>query len=243
MRDTEVSRAIAAVGNLPAKSVAPLPRRRGLWNLRAVCEAGLGVAALLYFPLLVMVPRGIAPLITIGALLGVGLVFGRSPRAALPCIWSIPAALLAAIVVWGLLSAAWSPNPARSLIQAGRLAGLIAAPLAIAAADFAVTPRRIMWLLLAGCVAALALATLDIAAHGALSRPIFADRVYQPAWLNQGADGFAILVLPIGAALWSCGFRLPAVLFVGAAAGTVFFLAGTAAKAALAPGVAVALLS
>jgi O-antigen ligase len=110
-----------------------------------------------------------------------------------------------------------------------------------AAAGRVAAPRRLASFLLAGFVAAILMATVDLATHGALSRP-FSDRVYQPAWLNQASVAFAILLLPTSAALVAAGHRLPAMVFAVFAAATIFALAGTAAKTALAAGLPVALL-
>jgi hypothetical protein len=161
-------------------SAAGTTRRR----LAAGCETGLDIAALLFLPLLVVVPRGIAPLASVAGLFGAGLVLLRDRH----CVWrsalAVPAALLVSLLVWGAVSAAWAPDPLRSLEQAARLAGLFAAALAMAAAAGVVSaPRRLAAFLFAGFVVALVMATADLATYGALSKP-FSTRVYQPAWLN-----------------------------------------------------------
>lgn len=205
-------------------------------------EAGLDVAALLFFPLLVLAPRGIAPLASAAGFLGAGLVLAHGRRSCLRSDLAVPAAVLALLIVWSVVSATWSLGPPRSLDQAARLAGLFAAALAMAAAaGFVSAPRRLALFLLAGFVVALVMATVDLATHGALSKP-FSDRVYQPAWLNQASVAFAILLLPTGAALISAGQRLPGLSFAVVGAATIFILAGTAAKTALAAGVPLALL-
>ncbi len=204
-------------------------------------EAGLCITALLFFPLLVVVPRGIAPLASVAGLLGVGLVLSESPQSVWRHVLTVPAALLTTLVVWGAISASWAPDPWRSLDQAGRLVGLPVAVLGIAAVDFVAAPRRLATFLVAGFVFAIIMATVDLASYGAVSKP-FSDRVYQPAWLNQASDAFALLLLPTSAALIAAGYRLTGSMFAAAAAITVFLLAGTAAKAALATGVPVALL-
>jgi O-antigen ligase len=210
-------------------------------RLADAAEAGLGAAALLYFPLLVLAPRGIAALALTSAVLGLGLVLARSRDTGVRISFNLPAVLLATLVVWGLVSAAWSPDWWRSVDQAVRLTGLVVAALAMTAAGVISAPRRLGLFLLAGFSVAMLIAIVDLATAGALSKA-FSDRIYQPAWLNQAADGFAILLLPAAAALAGSGYRRPALALSAAGALTILMLDGTAAKAALAAGAAVGLL-
>lgn len=206
------------------------------------CEAGFGIAALLFFPLLVVAPRGIAPLAAVGGLFGAGVILSKTRRFSFPAALAVPTALLAALLIWGMISSVWSLNPLRSLEQAARLAGLFAAALVMAAAgEFLSAPRRLVSFLVAGFIIALVMAAVDLATHGALSKP-FSDRVYQPAWLNQASVAFAILLLPTGAALIAARRKPVGVLLGIVGAITVFILAGTAAKTALAIGIPFALL-
>lgn len=230
-----------AAGNTPALFRSSPPKGMHPAWLPAVLEGGLCVAALLFFPLLVLAPRGIAPLASVAVLFGVILVVLKTGSALFVRLFSVPATLLAVLVIWGLVSAAWSPDPLRSLDQGARLAGLIVAALAMAAADFVSAPRRLAAFLLAGFAFAMAMAGIDLATNGALSRP-FSDRVYQPAWLNQASDAFAILLLPTSAALVIGGYRLRGLVFAAVGAATILALAGTAAKVALAAGVPCAIL-
>jgi O-antigen ligase len=171
-----------------------------------------------------------------------GLVVLQGRPLAVPRGLAAPAALFAALLVWGAASAAWSIDPLRSLDKAARLAGLFAVALALfAAADRVAAPRRLASLLLAGFVAAMVMATADLATQGAISKP-FSTRTYQPAWLNQASVAFAVLLLPSAAALRGRRRRLLGLFFAAAGAATIFALAGTAAKTALAIGIAVALL-
>jgi O-antigen ligase len=214
----------------------------GLRPLAGGCETGLGLTALLFLPLLVVAPRGAAPLAATAGLFGAGLAWSTGWRPALGAPLAVPAMLFATLLAWGVLSAAWSLDPARSLEQATRLAGLLVAALALAAAAGRVSaPRRLASFLLAGFVAAIVIAILDLATHGALSRP-FSDRVYQPAWLNQASVAFAILLLPTSAALAATGHRFSGLVLAVLGAATIFVLAGTAAKTALACGLPIALL-
>ena len=220
------------------------PRRaeRGHCWLLAALEAGLCVAALLFFPLLVLVPRGIAPLASITGLLGVGLVYAKSRHSLFAHLLNVPTGILIGLTVWGALSASWSPDPLHSLLQSARFAGLlIVAAVAMAAAALVSAPRRLTALMLAGFILAIAMVMLDLATSGSLSKN-FSDRVYQPAWLNQASDAFAILLLPTAAMLAASRYELAGLLFAALGATTTFSLAGTAAKMALAAAIPVAVL-
>jgi exopolysaccharide production protein ExoQ len=236
---------VPAAGRTAADSPA-LPRSKNQaaphHSLPAVFEAGLSAAAFLFFPVLVIVPRGTAALVSIAGVLGGGLVLACGRKLA-PVFLGVPGLILAALVAWGGLSAAWGIDPPHALIQAARQGGLVAASLALVAATEALlAPRRLAAFLLGGFVAALAIAAFDLASNGALSKPFFADRIYQPAWLNQASVAFAILLLPTAALLIANRRRALALLFAAAAAATVAALAGTAAKVALVFGVPVTAL-
>jgi exopolysaccharide production protein ExoQ len=210
-------------------------------SLAVLCEAGLCVAALLYFPLLVLAARGIAALTSVAGLFAAGLVLTTGRPVQLGHL-ARPAGIAVVLLAWGCLSALWSIDPWRSLDMTARLAGLFAAGLAMAAAaDLVVQPRRLGAFLLGGFVLGIALAIVDLATDGALSKP-FSPRFYQPAWLNQASVGFAVLLLPVSAMLSARGRKIIAALFALGGAGTVFALAGTAAKVALGAGMPVALL-
>jgi exopolysaccharide production protein ExoQ len=222
--------------------VRPDRADRGRSWLFAALEAGLCVAALLFFPLLVLVPRGIAPLASITGLLGLGLVYAKSRHSLFSHLLSVPAGILIGLTIWGALSASWAPDPPHSLLQSARFAGLlIVAAMAMAAAALVSAPRRLTALMLAGFVLAIAMVMLDLATSGALSKN-FSDRVYQPAWLNQASDAFAILLLPTAAMLAASGYELAGLLFAVLAATTIFSLAGTTAKMALTAAIPIALL-
>src|SRR5690348_1616711 len=85
-------------------------------------EAGLDLAALLLLPLLVLAPRGAAPLVVAAGLCGGGLVLLRHRGGAAWRGVAAPAVLLGALVAWGAASAAWALDPRQSLEHAGRLA-------------------------------------------------------------------------------------------------------------------------
>lgn len=231
----------AAAATPPLPPAEPSVRADAGW-LPAALETALCAAALLFFPLLVVVPRGIAALASVAGIVGGGLVLVRG-RPLGQSFLSPPGLILGALLGWSALSAAWAIEPPRALEQAAQLLGLFVAALALAAAGEAVAaPRRLASFLIAGFIAALAMAAIDLVSRGALSKPFFADRVYQPAWLNQASVTFAILLPPTAAYLLVSRQRVLALLFAGAAAATILSLAGTAAKTALLLGAPVAAL-
>ncbi len=218
-------------------SATALGRRR----LAVAFETGLDLSALLFFPLLILAPRGIAALASVAGLFAAGLILAAKRPLWRPDL-AVPAALVAALLIWGAVSALWSIDPLRSLDLAARLAGLFAAGLALAAAakEIAV-PGRLTNFLIASLIIGTAMAALDLATHGALSKP-FSTRPYELSWLNQASVAFAILLLPTSTVLIGRGHRAAGALFAVAVAATVLVLAGTAAKVSLAAGVAAALL-
>jgi exopolysaccharide production protein ExoQ len=203
-------------------------------------EAGLDFTAFIFLPLLVLAPRGAAALAAVAGVCAGGLVLsGRGPlRRGLVA----PAALFGALVAWGTFSAVWASAPWLSLNLAARLAGLLAAGLALAAAAGRVSaPARLAGFLLVGFLLAAAMAAFDFASRGVLTQP-FSTRPYQAAWLNQAANGLAILLLPGAAALGARGRWVAALLFAVAGAATVFALDGLAPKVALGAGLLISAL-
>ncbi len=211
-------------------------RRIATW-----CEAGLDATAVPFFPLLVLVPRGIVPVVSVAGLCAAGLVLstgGLRPRPAL----AFAAALLGCLLVWGTASALWSVDPLRSLVIAARLAGLFAVGLTLAdAADSIRAPCRLTLLLLAGLALGVAMAAADFVTQGGLGAP-FTDRAYQAAWLNRASVSFAILLLPASAVLVCRGQMIFASIMATMTAAMVYALAGTAAKGALLAGLPTGLL-
>jgi exopolysaccharide production protein ExoQ len=153
-----------------------------------------------FFPLLVLVPRGTIPLLSVAGVCAAGLVLsvgGRRPSPAL----KFTAALLGCLLAWGTVSALWSVDPSRSLIVAVRLAGLFAVGLTLAwAAERVKAPDRLTYLSLAGLALGIAMAATDFVTQGMLGAP-FTERAYQPAALNRASVSFAILLLPASAVL------------------------------------------
>src|SRR5207248_9226066 len=128
---------------------------------------GLRFCPLRLAPLLALVPHGVAPLAAIAGLCAAGIVAANPPYrfAAL----RVPAACLAALLLWGLATALWSIEPQRSLILDLRLAALFVAALALAAAaERIAAPQRIAMFLLAGLGLGLAVTWFELATGGEL---------------------------------------------------------------------------
>ena len=208
--------------------------------LRVCFEGGLDFCALALPPLLALVPHGAAPLVAFAGLCAAALTLARPPCRLQALRY--PGMILATLVVWGGLSAAWSIDPWRSLVVDARLTGLFLAALTLAAAaSRVVAPRRLALFLAAGTAIAIALALLDLASTGGLSRYV-STRGFRGSRLNQIAVWLALLWLPLSALL-ICRGRTRLGLAAGIAmAATVFTLDGTAAKAALALSLPVAAL-
>lgn len=217
---------------MPGLTSDQATRRVAVWF-----EAGLDASALLFFPLLVLVPRSIAPLVSAAGLCAAGLLLsarGFRPQPALVRTVMVFACLLA----WGMVSALWSEDPWRSLVLSARLAGMFAAGLAlIAAADRIAAPRRLMRCVLGGLTLGIAMAATELGSHGVLGA-LVTERPYQAARLNQASVSFAILLPPVCAFLACRGYAAFALVIATATVATIYALAGTSAKAAAAVGLA-----
>jgi len=235
-----------AAGSNRARRASPVPLSRltsdrTARRIAVCCEAGLDGAALLFFPLLVLLPRAVVALVSIAGLCGAGLVLSASSRRPRPVL-AAAAVLLGCLLVWGTASATWSLDWLRSLVVASRLAGLFAVGLVLTDAATSIEgPRRLTFCLLGGLTLGAAMAGTDLVTGGALGAP-FTERAYQPAALNRASVSFAIMLLPMIAALRHCGLMLFPFLFATAIAAMIFALAGTSAKAALTAGLPLGLL-
>jgi exopolysaccharide production protein ExoQ len=203
-------------------------------------EYGIDACIFLLLPMLVLVPRGAAPLAAIAGLFGFAL--------ALPAgltIWrslAVPAALLGALIVWGLFSCRWAINPARSLVMAVRLAGLFATALGlIAAVPAIVAPRRLLRWLAAGLAVAIVLTAVQFFTQGWLTSAL-SKRVFVAPALNQVENALALLLLPLTALLIERRRPWSAALVAAAMALTLFGLVGTSAKVGIVAGVVAAAL-
>ena len=95
--------------------------------------------------------------------------------------------------------------------------------------------------LVGGSVLAIAMAAIELATDGALSA-LVTERTYNATRLNQASVAFAILVPPVGAVLVCRGRVAYAVMIAVVTVATIYALAGTSAKAAVAAGLAMGVL-
>ncbi|HWD59624.1 MAG TPA: O-antigen ligase family protein [Stellaceae bacterium] len=206
---------------------------------RPLFELGLDICAFVFLPLLVLAARGAAPLVAVAGLCALGIA---APVGALA--WRRVrglAALFAAVVLWGLASALWAIDPARSMLIALRLLGMFAAGLAlIAAAPEIRAPTRLTRCLFAGFVLALALAIVQYRTGGALTGPFMRRGFIQPQ-LNNIEDGFGMVLPPLCTALWLRRQRWLAVPLAVATVAMICLLVGDAARIAFFLGLAAAL--
>ncbi|TMJ54830.1 MAG: O-antigen ligase family protein [Alphaproteobacteria bacterium] len=152
------------------------------------------------------------------------------------------AAVLACLLIWAMVSALWSVDPWRSLALAARLAGILAAGLALVAAVGCIAaPRRLVLSLLVGLAVGVAMVAIELATHGALGA-LVSERAYQATRLNQASVSFAILLAPASAVLVYRGHAVFALVIATATTAAIFALSGTSAKAAVAAGLALGLL-
>ena len=224
-----------------SSALSRLTSDRTARRIAAWCEAGLGAAAVLFFPLLVVVPRGIVPVVSVAGMCATGLMASASgPRPRLTL--ASTAMVLGCVLVWGAASALWSVDSLRSLVIATRLFGLFAVGLAlVGAANCIEAPRRLTFLLLGGLALGIAMAATDLFTAGAVGAP-FTDRAYQAARLNRASVSFAILLVPASAVLVCRGQVIFALIMATTTTAMIYALAGTAAKAALAAGLPVGLV-
>jgi exopolysaccharide production protein ExoQ len=209
-------------------------------RITASPELFLDAAALLFLPILVLVPHGIAPLASVAGVLALCVVLRNGTAGFRPL--QLPAALLGALLVWATISATWSVDPEHSLLVAARLAGLFAAGVALmAAADALVCPRRLLLCFYIGFALALVLTLIQFATDGVLTRP-FVTRGFFAPQLNQASNTLAILVLPTSAILICCGRARVSLVLSAATLLIIYGLVGTAAKTALSVGILLAAL-
>jgi O-antigen ligase len=203
-------------------------------------EYGLDLCVFLLLPVLVLAPRGVAPLAAVAGLLG--LVVALPARAAVWRKLAAPAALLGGLIGLGLVSGLWAVDPERSFEIAMRLAALFAAALGLAAAaELLAAPRRLLCWLAAGLAVAMVLTGVQFFTQGELTSA-FSKRVFVAPALNQVENTIALLLLPLTALLIERRRPRFAALAGAAMALTLFGLVGTAAKVGIAAGAAAAVL-
>jgi O-antigen ligase len=136
-------------GTVPIRGLVATPAGRHTLVLSglAMIAPALGVFA----------PHGEAALLVVAAVL---LALSGGWRAVGAAVPRDIAALIAALLVWGAISAAWSVNPARTLARAGQIAGLCAIGMFVVSAALSLSnehARRVRAAAVAGIVLAMAL--------------------------------------------------------------------------------------
>jgi O-antigen ligase len=224
------------MSGIERSSAVTRPRRTsGADRLALACEWALDVVAFAFLPVLTLVSRGTTPLVSVAGALALALALsaGRG-RLYAPRMLQVLAGVTSALILWGLASSLWAVEPSRSVVTAARLAGLFAAGFALSlAAPLITAPARLFACLLAGLGVALALAEIQLATGGWLTRPFFVRPFIAPL-LNQIENAIAILVLPMAAVLLARRHIAGAALLVFAATGIVYHLVGTAGQFAFA---------
>jgi O-antigen ligase len=176
---------------------------RALAARRLDVSHALAAAALLLPPLGVLAPAGAAPLLA-GAAIAVLLAGGRSIRGGLGAL-PVPAALLAAFGLWGMLSAAWSLVPGHSLLEGARFLVTAFAGLVLLAGAGTVDEggrRRVGAALLAGLALGLAAVAIEVAGDFPLRRLGGGKPAIIPiVVLDRGAQILVLAAVPAAAAL------------------------------------------
>lgn len=205
-------------------------------RVRAAFELGLDICAFLFLPILVLASRGVAPLLAVAGLCALGLISDNLSAAWWRVRTHLP--LLAALVLWGLVSSLWAIEPQRSLLIALRLAGMFAAGLALIAASSQLrAPQRLMRCLLAGFALSLPLAVVQFWSDGVLTAALSRRPFNEPA-LNNIEDGFALLLPPLFATLFLQRRGIVAAALAAPTVVVIFLLVGDAARVAFILGVA-----
>jgi exopolysaccharide production protein ExoQ len=174
---------------IPPSPGAPLTRK-------IADEQLLSAAALVLPPLGFLAPLGIAPLLSVVALLLIAL----APRVRLAQAKPFRplAILLALLSLWGALSALWSTIPSHSLFEGGRLALLSASGIVVAAAGLSLDDSaraKIGHAGIIGLVLGFIVALIERYGNFPIHRLVSAaplDRVYAITALDRGAIVLAV---------------------------------------------------
>jgi O-antigen ligase len=166
----------------------------------AICTA---TTAILLPPLGVLAPAGTAPLLAFAALAVLVAGGSRVWRALLALL--APALLLAAIGLWGMVSAAWSIVPGHSLLEGARFLLLAFAGLVFVAGTGTIDEagrRRVGASLLIGLALGLAVVAIEILGDFPLHRlGGNAPAGFPIAKLDRGAQILVLAAIPAAAAM------------------------------------------
>jgi O-antigen ligase len=199
----------------------------------------LGAAAFVAPIVGVFAPLGLAPLLAMTAV--AALVVARVRRDAWLTFPRGFAAVLAAAVVWALVTLAWAPQPRLAAVKLGEIALMFTATILVLGTAMNLAgaqQKRLERWLLAGFVLALALLFIEIVAGFPIRHLERAQWDAGPSiWLSfdRGATVLAILVWPAARVLWRRSSLAAAVLWLATVALVAVFSSATA-KMALALG-------
>jgi O-antigen ligase len=187
-------------------------------------------------PLAVFAPLGAAPLLAVAAI--ATLVFDWRRCGETSGLLKVPAALLAALGIWGAVSASWSILPGHSLFEGLRFLALSLGGLVFFARALATTAeerRRIAAALMLGILVALALLAIERFADAPITRLWLGMPAEQAVPLSRFDRGITVLVLVLWPLLCAAGplWQRGAIL-AAAVAMAVVLASATALLAALA---------
>lgn len=203
--------------------------------------------AFLLPPIAVLASKAVVVLLVAGAALALlGHWLRSAPWPEIP--WR-PMLLIALLLLWSAAASGWSPDPARAMLLALRLAGLFAAALALFALAGGLSDaarRRVAQALALGLAIGIAV-MVEERLFGTPAMALLHGEVegdyHRLSRLNRGATALAILSWPVAAHLWRARFGawalvLPLALLLGLLA-----FESSAALLGLAGGLAVAALA
>ncbi|HJN22253.1 MAG: O-antigen ligase family protein [Alphaproteobacteria bacterium] len=166
--------------------------------------AVLTLAAFLFAPFAVLVPKALAALALIAALAALPVYAAVGER--LPQVLRWAAFALAAMLVWAAIDSLWAEFPDQARARLVKLAFISAVGLFLVAGTLALEQPyrdRIGAALCLGIALALAVMAVDALGNGALRKAIHDDPAYYGvAGLNRGATVIVLMVWPAVAWLW-----------------------------------------
>ncbi|MDP7540640.1 MAG: hypothetical protein QF726_09330, partial [Alphaproteobacteria bacterium] len=166
--------------------------------------AVLTLAAFLFAPLAVLVPKALAALALIATLAALPVYAAAGER--LPQVLRWASFALAAMLVWAAIGGLWAEFPDQARARLVKLAFISAVGLLLVAGTLALEQPyrdRIGAALCLGIALALAVMAVDALGNGALRKAIHDDPAYYGvAGLNRGATVIVLMVWPAVAWLW-----------------------------------------
>ncbi|MFH5923921.1 O-antigen ligase family protein [Roseomonas xinghualingensis] len=193
----------------------------------------LSVAAAIAPTAAVLQSKAMAPIAIIAMLLAV--IAYRREEGRWPWPRGIALPFLLALAAWAALSALWAPDLSRALASAGTLAGLAllgAACAVVVEEEGAAERRNLVWCLLGGLAAGIALATIDHATNQAIRAAVRGLPERRPGLefgLKPAASVMALLLPLLLRLHLGAGWRW---LILAAGTGAILLLPGDTAKIA-----------